>query len=276
MNKKSIGVLICYYGKFPWYFDYFLHSCNYNQSVDFLIVTDIQDYLKPLPRNVKFIFKTIDDINILASQKLGFEVKIKHPYKFCDFKPAYGLIFSELLLKYDYWAQSDIDIIFGNIRSFLNEETLSYYDFISMRHDYTTGCFALYKNSSLMNNLFKRSKDYKKVFSSDQDFAFDESNFVNNSLTEGISIFEIKTEIESFTQVIKSAEHNNEIKAHFDFILIEGLTGKIKFDKGKIVYRNQFEAILYHLYLLKHAFKPKKIRKNIPDKYYISNKNIYY
>jgi hypothetical protein len=32
--------IITYMGQFPWYFPYFLHSCRYNPTIDFLIFTD--------------------------------------------------------------------------------------------------------------------------------------------------------------------------------------------------------------------------------------------
>lgn len=50
-----------------------------------------------------------------------------------------------------------------------------------------------------------------------------------------MSIFDLNTEIESFTHLIKTAETSGEIKAHFDFILLEGLTGRITFNNGKIL-----------------------------------------
>ncbi len=109
-KNKSILLLSCYFGKLPWYFDYFVHSCKYNPTVSFLIITDDDTYTKPLPGNVKLIYKTLNDISLLATEKLGFEINIKYGYKLCDFKPAYGLIFSELLKEYDFWGHCDIDI----------------------------------------------------------------------------------------------------------------------------------------------------------------------
>jgi len=271
-----MAIIICYYGKFPWYFDYFLHSCSYNHSVDFFIITDIDTWLKPLPANVKFIYKTLKDINNIAANKLGFKVNIEDPYKLCDFKPAYGLLFSELLVNYDFWGQSDIDIIYGNIRDFITDNVLSEFDFISIRHDYTTGCFALYKNIAFVNNLFKRSKDYINVFTDNKHFCFDECNFVHGFLEDGGSILEIETEIESFTRVVKLAERNNEIKAHFDFILIKGTTGRVMFDKGRVFYKRRFEGILYHMFWLKRIYDPGKSILNIPETYYISPTKIYH
>ncbi len=154
---KKIAILICYYGRFPWYFRYFLHSCSFNKTIDFYIFTDIV-YEGGVPQNVKLIQKSVDDIKALASEKLGFTVNIEFPYKFCDYKPAYGEIFSEYIKGYDFWGQSDIDIIYGDIRGFITDDMLNEYDFISVRHDYTTGCFALYRNNDLMNTILSAAK----------------------------------------------------------------------------------------------------------------------
>jgi hypothetical protein len=75
----------------------------------------------------------------LACEKLGFGVNIKHSYKLCDFKPAYGFIFFELIENYDFWGYCDIDIIFGSIRDFITKEILESHDLISTRPDWIPG-----------------------------------------------------------------------------------------------------------------------------------------
>lgn len=272
--RYRIRVVICYYGNFPWYFQYFLHSCKFNPTIDFIIFSDIK-YEYELPRNVVIIKKSLEEIKELARRKLGFEVCIDFPYKLCDFKPVYGLFFSEYLQGYDFWGQSDIDNIYGNIRNFMTDEILSKTEFISVRHEYATGCFALYKNNELVNNIFKRSKDYRKVFTSSSYLGFDEFNFLHHSLIDGKTVFDIETEIETFTQIIKSAESRNEIRALFDFILLEGVPGRIKFDNGRIIYNNTYEAVLYHLYWLKRVYKPERLPQKIASKYHISPTRIY-
>ena len=273
---KSIAVITCWYGKYPWYLPYFIHSCTFNPSIDFYIITDNMGIILNKPDNVIVLFKTLEELKLQASTKLGFNVNIDHPYKLCDFKPAYGFLFPEIIEGYDFWGQSDLDIIYGNVRDFITVDMLEEYDFISMRHDYTTGCFALYKNNTSMNTFFMRSKDYKKVFSDPQHYCFDECSFAWDALTAGISIFDVQTEIESFTHLIKKAQKEQEIKAHFDFILLEGLTGRIIFDNGRIYYKNQFEGIMYHLFWLKKNYKGNKIVRKVPDKYYISKTKIYH
>ena len=274
-QKFNIVVIICYYGEFPWYFSYFLHSCRFNPSIDFMIISDTE-YSFELSGNIIFKRKSFEEVKKMASKKMGFEVAIDTPYKLCEFKPAYGLIFSDLIEGYDFWGQSDLDNIFGNIRSFLNDGVLGSYDFISVRHDYTTGCFTVHRNNDFIKNIFKRSKDYRKVYSSAGYFGFDEFNFRHHLIHKAHSISEVETEIETFTHVIKLADSNNELKAYFDFILLEGVPGKIRFDKGRIIYNNKFEAILYHLYWLKKVYDPLKAPSKIPDIYFISPTRVYY
>lgn len=276
MNFSKIAILTCWYGPYPWYFPYFIHSCSYNPTIDFYIITDNLQVIYNKPANVKIIYKTLDEIKITASEKLGVVVNIENPYKLCDYKPAYGFLFPEIIHGYDFWGQSDIDIICGDIRGFITAEMLNKFDYISLRHDYTTGVFALFRNNKKMNTFFMRSKDYKLVFTKPQHYSFGECNFAWDELTAGKSIFELETEIESFTNIVKAAEITNEIKAHFDFILMEGTTGRIVFDKGKIIYKKKFEAILYHLFWLKKTYSPSKVPRKLPDTYHISPTRIYH
>lgn len=273
-RKKNIAVLTCWYGNYPWYFPYFLHSCSFNSSIDFLIFTDNQETIANKPNNVKIIFKTIDTIKKTTSEKLGFEVNIDYPYKLCDFKPAYGLIFSEYLKNYDFWGHGDIDIIYGNIRNFITNDLLQDYDVISSRHDYITGSFCLFKNTEKINRLFLKSRDYELVFSSSEHFCFDECNFLFAELSKGFSIFDFPNHIQSMTYVVKKEEEKGHIKCHFDFLIIEGTPGKIEFNNGHIIYKNQFEAMYYHLIKFKNDCKNQNILKPIPNLYYITTKNI--
>lgn len=273
--EQKICVINCWYGEYPWYLPYFIHSCSFNASIEFIIITDNVTSIPYKPANVKIIHKTLEEIKASARQKFGFAVNIDYPYKLCDLKPSYGLLFSDLIIGYDFWGQCDLDIIWGNIRGFITNEMLNTYDFISLRHDYTTGCFALYRNNKKMNTFFMRSKDYKLVFSSSQFYSFCECNFEWDELAAGKSILVLETKIDSFTYLIKSAEIKKEINAHFDFILIEGKTGRIMFDNGKIIYKNKFEAVLYHLFWLKRI-RPLYQPQKIPGKYYISPTRIYH
>ena len=72
MQPHSIALLTCWYGPYPWYFPYFIHSCRYNPTIDFIIITDNIEPIHNKTNNVKIIYKTLDEI------KSGFsENKIK-------------------------------------------------------------------------------------------------------------------------------------------------------------------------------------------------------
>ena len=137
----SIGLLTCWYGPYPWYFPYFINSCKANPTIDFIIISDNKQEILSKPENVKIIYKTLADIIEISQNVLGFPVDIEYPYKLCDFKPAYGFLFPDIVKKYDFWGHGDIDVVYGDIRNFMTEELLNTYDVISSRHDYITGTF---------------------------------------------------------------------------------------------------------------------------------------
>jgi hypothetical protein len=275
MKEKSIAVIICYMGKLPWYFDYFVHSCIYNPTIDVYVITDDTSYPKRLPANVRIIYKTLADISAIATITLEIPVEIKAPYKLCDFKPAYGVLFPDLIKDYDFWGIGDIDVIFGDIRKFITDEVLDSHDVISVRDDYVTGSFSLFRNNERTNNLFKHSKDYKKVFTSNTHYCFDETNFKHKDFETGLHYSDITCDIESMTHVVRRLEEENYLKAYFDFHIIEGDPGHLRWNNGVMMYRNKWEVMMYHLIVLKDIYKPLVQKARVPDAFAISPRRIY-
>lgn len=272
--KLKIGIITCYFGEFPWYFPYFLHSCKFNPTINFIIITDCQNIPINIPRNVFILKKILPEIEALATKKLGFQVCMPYAYKICDFKPAYGFLFPEIIQGYDFWGHGDIDVVYGDIRGFMTEELLKNHDIISSRHDYITGTFCLYRNCRPMNTLFMQSKDYKKVFSRSEHFCFDECNFLFQELQNGASIFHYPDNIQSMTYVVQKAAAESKLRAFFDFIIVEGTPGKIKWEEGRIIYNDTYEAMFYHLIKFKTECKRPKILDPIPDIFYFTPKKI--
>jgi hypothetical protein len=272
--KNSIAVMTCWIGNYPWYFPYFVHTCSYNSSVDFIIITDNEEPIANKPANIKIINKNLAAIKALASEKLGFEVSLEAPYKLCDFKPAYGLIFAEYIKEYVFWGHADIDLVYGSIRDFMTDEVLNNHDIISCRHDYITGSFCLFRNNDYCNSLFTQSIDYKKVFTNDINCCFDECNYLFSELEQGGTIFDFPDNLQSMTYVVKDAERKGKLKAHFDFIIVEGTPGKIKWDKGHVYYKDMYEAMYYHLIKFKTESKRPKVFDPIPDTFYFTPRTI--
>jgi hypothetical protein len=216
------------------------------------------------------------EIRQLISRKLQRETNITVPYKLCDFRPAYGLIFSDLIREYDFWGFGDIDVIYGNIRKFMTEDLLSRHDFISVRDDYVTGFFSLVRNNEKMNTFFTKSKDYVKVFSGSEYYRFDECPYsLYWLLDRKVSIYDVKWEIESLCYLVMKYNDEKFIRAHFDFIVAEWMPGKMVWNNGTLTYRDQYELLLYHLIDFKKKNRPQNIiYENIPPVYYIDRDQI--
>lgn len=169
---KSICIVIPYFGKFPNYFNLWLESVKFNKDIDFLIVTDSEEEYD-IPQNVKIVKSSFNDMKKKIQNLYSFRIKLKTPYKLCDFRPAYGEIFRDELKEYDFWGYCDVDLIFGDIRKFLTDDMLNKYEKISLH-----GHFSLYRNNDRMNSLYKSKIkeliDYKFVFRQNWSYHFDE------------------------------------------------------------------------------------------------------
>jgi hypothetical protein len=270
-------MISCYFGKWPPYFHTYLKSCHHNPEIDFYFFTDCSSNDLPGADNVKFIPITLAEVRELASDKLGFPVSLQNPYKLCDFKPAYGKIFEDHLRGFDFWGHTDIDIILGNVGRFITDDLLAENDIISVREEYLSGFFALYRNTELVNTLFTRSPDYRKVYQSEKHYCFDECNFVFLHLLHGKSIWQKETEIFSMTHVIQSPEQAGLIRAHFRTYVEEWITKDLIWEHGRLSEAGSGEELL--LVHLIHAAKTIDFVlpqwKNVPDSFRISKKGFF-
>lgn len=179
---------------------------------------------------------------------LGINIDLVNPYKLCDLKPALGNIFRSIFHEYDFWGYTDIDLILGNIRSFFTRELLDVYDVLFVRKEYATGSLFLIRNCGCCNYLYMNSPDYESVFAdAHKYYDFDECAHEWQQLREGISIFDIKTNIVSFTQVVKKMEMEMQLRPYFKNIALEYIPRKQSavFQNGRIYYNGK-EYIIYH------------------------------
>lgn len=168
---KSIAYVIPYFGKFPKGFELFLMSCKNNPTIDWLIFTDDKTKYE-YPENVKVFYDTFEEIKKRVQQNFDFEIVLDKPYKFCDYKPAYGEIFHEELKNYDFWGMCDLDLAWGDIRKFITDEILEKYERIGF-----LGHSTIFKNVPEVNARYRTMIDennYKKVYTTEGAFAFDE------------------------------------------------------------------------------------------------------
>lgn len=159
---KSIVYIVPYFGKLPALFSLWLKSCECNPTIDwFLYIDDRSDY--EYPPNVKVHYVSFGEMKKHIQAVFPFHIELFHPYRLCDYRPAYGKIFAKDIKNYDFWGFCDVDLIFGNIRTFLKDEILEAYDKIGY-----LGHSTLFRNIDKMNSLYEQSLAgkllYKDIF----------------------------------------------------------------------------------------------------------------
>lgn len=99
---------------------------------------------------------------------------LHYPYKLCDYKPTYGVLFAEYLKNYDYWGYIDCDLVFGNLSKYLKNIGIAEYDRI-----YSAGHLSIYRNCKEINELFLESFkgliEFKSVCGTSMIHNFDET-----------------------------------------------------------------------------------------------------
>jgi len=269
MSNNKICVIIPYFGNWSNYLPLFLKSCHLNKDIiDVLFFTDLKTPAH-VPENVKFHYLTLNNFNELASRKLNIIVKVNWHYKLVDFKPSFGFLFSEYIKEYKYWGHGDIDLIYGNLQRFLNP-LIDQYDIISIQKNYISGPFCLFKNTENINTLFKKSKSFPAVYTSNNLLQFDECSSLWKELNQGLSIFEID-DLESITHIIKKESLASNIICHFETLIKEFLNHKdyIVWESKNIKDNNGIYYMIYHYVGEKNKncfYIPKW--KELPNKIY--------
>lgn len=182
MKNKKIAFIIPYFGTFNNYFELFLKSCEYNKEIaDWIIFTDDKTQYN-YPSNVIVYYMSFNDMKCIVQSKFEFDISLDKPYKLCDYRSAYGYIFKQELEKYNYWGYCDTDIIFGDIKQFINQEMIdNSYDKL-----FIYGHCTVFKNEESVNKKFmlpyKGRLRYKEVFQNSDNCSFDEEfkDSINN------------------------------------------------------------------------------------------------
>lgn len=177
--KYKVKIVIPYFGSLPKSIIPFLESCRANPEFEWIFLTD--NILENLPSNVIGIKCDLTEIKKRIEKVLGFTVALEAPYKLCDFRPAFGMVFADLLSGCDFWGWGDIDLVYGNLLSFITDSLLEEYDKI-----YPCGHLSLLRNTEEINQAFmlniNGTLDYREVFSNKKSYIFDEYKGLNEKL----------------------------------------------------------------------------------------------
>lgn len=234
---SRIIIIVLYFGKLPDYFPAWLESVKRNHTIDFLLITDMK-VCEDIPQNVHHMHWSWEQLIRYMQRKFPFPIHIRTPYKLCDYKPAYGYIFEEYIADYDFWGLCDVDMVFGDIRTFITEDMLSRYHVIGKY-----GHLILFKNTDGINRLFMQPGalfPYTEVYSEEKSYAFDEHT--------GLMQIVLKNNIPHYY----NQEAIADIKtAHSCFLI-----GDHPNYKKQIFYWN--EGHVYRAYLKKNAVKQEE------------------
>lgn len=170
--KNRVALIVPYFGKLPDYFQVFLDSCSWNSSFDWLVFSDdVTEYC--YPNNVHFHYMTFEECKELVQSRFDFTITLHKHQKLCDYKCAYGYIFSDYIRKFDWWGHCDLDQIFGDLSAFVTEEKMAKYVKI-----YSLGHLTLYRNTEENNKRFftplNGYERYREVFTTEKGCGFDE------------------------------------------------------------------------------------------------------
>lgn len=147
--QPSMLLIVPYLGRLPRTLDLWLESCRRNPHVNWLVTNDHPQELA-FPPNVQFLQQSADQLLTRMQDKVGVAPKPFHPYKLCDFKATYGVMFEDELAGYDYWGVCDLDMIFGDMAQFLDLHKLAEYTKL-----FWPGHLTIYRNSPEVNNVFR-------------------------------------------------------------------------------------------------------------------------
>lgn len=258
--KNKVCIIITYFGTLPETIDLFMQSCRNNPEFEWLIFTDCE-YSNP-PLNVHLEKYTFDEIKELIYDKLKIQIVLERPYKLCDYRPAFGIIFEDYLKKYDFWGYGDLDVVYGDLSKFITDNVMNKYDKI-----YVCGHLSLVKNNEKCNNVYKtetkNSWDYRKVFTDSNSWIFDEYKGINEKLIKnGFKIYsnfdfaDIDVTYQRFRRADrKTINHvffkypfKRDLPSNYDFQLFIWENGKayhVYYDKKERLHKDELSYIHY-------------------------------
>ncbi len=274
-GPPSLCLITCYFGEAPRWIRIYLHTARHNPDIHFVLFTDCIPESEAQP-NIQIIPATLGDICKRASDRLDLPIQFKEAFKLNDLRPAFGVIFEDYLGDFDAWGYVEVDMIYGQIRSFITPELLQEYDVITTRPEYITGHFTLFRNSPAVNTLFERCPDYPFVFITPKHYSFSECNFAWRHLLDGYPLDTALVEVESITHVVRRAADEGRIQAYFPHLVRERMDLHRKhwllhWKEGRLFDLHGDEEILYfHFHF--HKYEPHFTIpqwKDMPDSFYI-------
>lgn len=274
LKGSSICLINCFFGQPPAGLSLVLDAFAQNATVNFLLFSDCIPS-NDTPDNITLIPCTLADIRELATAKLGVPVNIAHPYKLCDFYTAYGKIFEDYLAPFSFWGTVDLDILLGNLASFITPGLLNSHDVISGHADYVAGHFTLYRNTPAITTLYSQSRDFERVFLAEKHMGFEECGQRWLEFRKRKNPAYSKAKIDSITHVLLRLAKENKARVSFNpFVrertLLHNAHWLLAWQNGHLYDVVDDQEILYfHFHMMQPGFRIPDWT-SLPDTFYIN------
>lgn len=168
---QRIVIIFPYFGILPPQYKMWRASALCNSSIDFMFFTDAN--VEPA-MNIIVHKITFNEFQQMVQKVFDFPIALDRPYKLCEFKQAYGHILADYLKGYDYWGFGDLDLVYGDIRSFITDDVLKHKFLLGWGH------LTLLRNNTDANTYFMKQVEgyqyYKDAFTTSIITFFDEFN----------------------------------------------------------------------------------------------------
>lgn len=176
MNK--IIILIPYFGKWPEWIELYFNSIERNSTIDFHFFTNCDSSISS-STNVFFHQMTFEEYKENAQNYLNVAINIPNPYKICDLRPFFGIIHQEIIKNYDFFGWTDVDVLFGDIRSFYSDNILNQYEVLSTHKTRLSGHLALLRNNEKHRTIGYKIYNWKQALQNPNFVGIDEHGITN-------------------------------------------------------------------------------------------------
>lgn len=175
----TIIFIIPYFGTWPIWMPLFVDSIKRNPTINFLFITDCEITVFDGVPNVKINTTTFVDYVELYKKVLGDDIQILNPYKICDLRPFFGVIHEKEIEGYDFFGWTDVDLLFGDIRSFYTAYILNKNDVLSTHSIRLAGHLALLRNIEKYRKIGFEVYNWKAALLSPNFVGIDEHGMTN-------------------------------------------------------------------------------------------------
>ena len=175
----KVRLILMWQGRLPEWTPQWVDACNAIPGWEWVLVCPGEDRRETFRLgNVRAEGFRTDSIDGLLRERLGVALPWKTARdrrKSCEIRPAYGVLFEDMLTGCDWWGWFDLDVVFGRVRQFATDELLGASDLITIDPPgVLSGPLTLMRNIPTTVNLFRQQEDWRHIFEDECYHNFDE------------------------------------------------------------------------------------------------------